>query len=343
MQTVRNLPTLQMLPPPPLGKEGWPWTPETLPISEKDSKNSESPKISIVTPSFNQGEFIEETIRSVLLQGYPNLEYIIIDGGSSDNSLEIIRKYEPWISYWISEPDRGQSHGINKGFEKSTGTILAWLNSDDLLKPNALHFVAKNLRDFSTPTWLVGGTEIIDASSQFLDTRFVADISRKTLISWLANWFPQQSTFWNRSMWERVRPLDEKLHYTMDLDLWLSTIEQANPIYCDRLLSCYRYQPAAKTQGDADVVWQETLQVFKNYLRSSNLDVTQKREIARAISQEALVYANRSSVRRQIYHYLLSAIEHHPSTLLTQKFIYAIAKLVLGRNNYQFLSKLLKP
>ena len=103
------------------------------------------PKISIVTPSYNQGEFIERTIRSVLLQGYPNLEYIIIDGGSTDRSVELIGKYEPFIRYWVSEPDKGQSNAINKGFQHASGGIFAWLNSDDIYLPGALVAVAKAL------------------------------------------------------------------------------------------------------------------------------------------------------------------------------------------------------
>ena len=113
------------------------------------SSNTESfderisyPKISIVTPSFNQGKYIEQTILSVINQNYPNLEYIIIDGGSTDETVNIIKKYEPWITYWVSEPDRGQSHAINKGIEKCTGHIFNWLNSDDWYEPNTLFDVA---------------------------------------------------------------------------------------------------------------------------------------------------------------------------------------------------------
>ena len=114
-------PTINELPSPPPGKRGWPWTEDSPQLPDTMPDGSPWPKISIVTPSLNQGPFIEETIRSVLLQGYPNLEYIIMDGGSTDESIEIIKKYEPWLAYWESEPDRGQSHAINKGFQRASG------------------------------------------------------------------------------------------------------------------------------------------------------------------------------------------------------------------------------
>jgi glycosyltransferase involved in cell wall biosynthesis len=135
-------PTLSELPPPPPGRHGWPWTEETPRAPDATIDDSSWPLISIVTPSFNQGHFIEETIRSILLQGYPDLEYIIIDGGSTDNTLGIIDKYQPWLSYVVSEPDNGQNDAIKKGWKRSTGKILAWLNSDDVYEPNSLIRVA---------------------------------------------------------------------------------------------------------------------------------------------------------------------------------------------------------
>ena len=124
-------PTLDELPPPPSGKAGWPWTEEGPPIPDASAERQQWPRVSIVTPSYNQGRFLEETIRSVLLQGYPDFEYFIIDGGSADESLEIIRRYEPWLTYWTSEPDRGQSDAINKGWARATGDVVTYLNSDD--------------------------------------------------------------------------------------------------------------------------------------------------------------------------------------------------------------------
>ncbi|RPH92435.1 MAG: glycosyltransferase, partial [Lysobacterales bacterium] len=115
-------PGLNELPPPPAGRSGWPWTAETPPPGAADA-SADWPRITIVTPSFNQAEYIEETIRSVLLQGYPDLEYYVIDGGSTDGSADIIRKYAQYLAGWASEPDRGQSHALNKGFARASGQV----------------------------------------------------------------------------------------------------------------------------------------------------------------------------------------------------------------------------
>ena len=139
---LMRCPRLAELPPPPEGKTGWPWTVETPRLPPARPDDSPWPSISIVTPSFNQGTYLEETIRSILLQGYPNLEYIIIDGGSTDESAAIIKKYERWLTYWVSEPDQGQPQAINKGFARVSGEIGGYLNSDDFYLSNALSAAA---------------------------------------------------------------------------------------------------------------------------------------------------------------------------------------------------------
>ena len=136
-------PTLNELPPPLPGRTGWPWTEECPQLPDTMPDASLWPRVSIVTPSYNQGQFVEETIRSVLLQGYPHLEYMVVDGGSIDQSVQIIRKYEPWLAFWVSEKDNGQSHAINKGWRRAQGDIIAYLNSDDRLEVGALRCVAE--------------------------------------------------------------------------------------------------------------------------------------------------------------------------------------------------------
>jgi glycosyltransferase involved in cell wall biosynthesis len=137
-------PTLSELPPPPPGKTGWPWDVAGPPPAPAGFGAPPRPRISIVTPSYNQGAFIEAAIRSVLLQGYPDLEYGVVDGGSTDGSVEVIRKYAPWLTFWVSEPDRGQSHAINKGFARCRGQVCNWLCTDDVLLPGALLEVAQH-------------------------------------------------------------------------------------------------------------------------------------------------------------------------------------------------------
>ena len=225
------------------------------------------PKISIVTPSYNQGQYIEANIRSVLLQNYPNLEYIVMDGGSSDNTIEILEKYESWISYWISEPDDGQSNAINKGMHRSEGDILYWLNSDDLLKPGALRIVAQKLR-LDEAAWLIGAAEVTNSRGKKKYIKHLTDnLTKNTFSHWNLDWIPQQSTFWNRKIFEKCGPVDETLHYAMDVDFLYRLFSIANPVVCSDILACYRIHNHAKTQDMGDESIHETAQwIVQNLL-----------------------------------------------------------------------------
>lgn len=211
-------PGISELPPPPAGKTGWPWTSDGP--AKDNGPSIPLPVISLVTPSYNQGQFIERTIRSVLLQGYPNLEYFIIDGGSTDETVDIIRKYEPWLSGWTSEPDRGQSHAINKGFARCSGEVINWLNSDDLLAKDALSAVGHAFVE-SPDTDIVLGLcrreYLSDPHAGHLD-RPLPSMERVAMLP-VINPITQPSCFIRRAIIQRDPVVDESLHYTMDFDL----------------------------------------------------------------------------------------------------------------------------
>jgi glycosyltransferase involved in cell wall biosynthesis len=238
------------LPVPPLGREGWPWTdaPEPLPATMPDGRPW--PRVSVVTPSYNQGQFLEQTIRSVLLQGYPNLEYIVIDGGSTDESVEVIKKYEPHLAHWESERDRGQSHAINKGFARATGEIICWLNSDDYHAPDTLASAAECLAEGTGNYALVGHCVQV-----FADGRPpVKGIGKyegltRMLEYWKGYHMHQPSMFWRREVFERVGYLDEAQYYIMDFDYWVRMARHFDFRNVDRVLSYAVYHDDAKT-GD---------------------------------------------------------------------------------------------
>ena len=207
------------------------------------------PRITIVTPSFNQGQYLEQTIRSVLEQNYPNLEYIICDGGSTDNSVEIIKKYEKHLSFWCSEKDRGQSHAINKGFERATGDLYAYINSDDYFLPGAFDRVASAYQDGGK--FIVGWSQYLEPNGDFrpYPVQRHADPS-----DWLIkNPIPQQSSFWASSLWKKLGPFREDLHYSFDYEYWLRLKFKAGvgPHVVHQCLAIFRLHQASKTMSGA--------------------------------------------------------------------------------------------
>lgn len=207
------------------------------------------PTISVVTPSFNQGAFLEDAIRSVLDQQYPRLHYGIIDGGSDDNSLEIIKKYEQHLHYWVSEPDGGQSEAINKGFAKVDGDVLGWLNSDDRLMPGALQIIGDYFVQHPECQWLVGAGQGVSPKGEIIDTKAPKDISFNGILDWAENSFYQPSVFWRRELLERVGPIREDLEYTMDYELWLRFAEACDGSAIPVLLSKATVHSAAKSEA----------------------------------------------------------------------------------------------
>jgi glycosyltransferase involved in cell wall biosynthesis len=211
-------PTLRELPPPPRDKTGWPWTEESPQLPNALPDGRPWPTISIVTPSYNQGLFLEETIRSVLLQGYPNLEYIVIDGASSDDSLKIIEKYASWIAFWTSEPDDGPSHAIAKGFSRATGSVFSWLNSDDVLLPMAAGVAASLIVKGMDVAY---GHRLRISEDGFVYDFDIAPKSISRLMFCTGTWLPQETVFFSRSIYERAHGINEKNVLDFDYDLWI--------------------------------------------------------------------------------------------------------------------------
>ncbi|HUF39909.1 MAG TPA: glycosyltransferase family 2 protein [Anaerolineales bacterium] len=220
-------------------------------------------RVTIVTPSFNQAPFLEQTIRSVLDQDHADLEYILVDGGSTDESSEIIRRHADRLAWWVSEPDRGQTDAINKGFARATGEILAWLNSDDTYEPGAVREAAAYLDSHPDVGMVYGDANFIDSDSRIIG-RFNARQTDYERLMRGAVYIPQQAAFFRRSLWERVGPLDSSFYFAMDFDLWVRLAKISRLEYLPgRIWANFRLHEAAKTIADDPRCWPEMLKVHR--------------------------------------------------------------------------------
>ena len=205
------------------------------------------PRISIITPSFNQAAFLERTILSVLDQGYPNLEYIVVDGGSTDGSVEIIKRYASRLAYWVSEPDRGQSHAINKGLQRATGEWVGWQNSDDPYLPGSFARVAEAARKNPQAGLIIGDMQLIAADDGVIrDQRYVRPTYRALLAEGMV--LTNQASFWRRDLHARIGWLDESLHYGFDYEWFLRVLQTGcRAVHIPEILGALRYHADTKT------------------------------------------------------------------------------------------------
>ena len=243
------------------------------------------PKISIVTPSLNQGAFLERTVCSVLDQDYPNLEYIVMDGGSQDESIGIIRKYESKLAYWTSQPDQGQSHAINCGMSKATGEIVAWLNSDDFYLPGTLKAVARAFKDAPAAAFVYGNAEFIEDGK-------VLDKKRGGVFHWEKELFQDQmnvsqpAAFFSAKLWHKIGGVREDLHYRMDYELFLRISQLGEAKYIDQTFARIEKHAQAKTVKCSMDCTRETFKVLKS------LSVMDRETKCRAVAKSHYRFLN---------------------------------------------------
>jgi glycosyltransferase involved in cell wall biosynthesis len=266
-----SCPSLQELPAPPAGKTGWPWTEEstTLPATMPDGRAW--PRITVVTPSFNQGAFLEGTLRSILLQGYPDLEYFVLDGGSTDGSVEIIKKYAPWLSGWVSEPDGGQSAAIDRGLRRGSGLFATWINSDDMLCRDALVTHASRV-GFQPGVIYAGHCLHIDATDRLLKSHRGRVHSLEDLLRIRTVWrapgqrghLVQPEVLFPRQLALEVGGLNRDNHRTMDYELWgRLLLAGARFEYTDITFGMFRLHEQQKTHDG----WRTTQSLISTAIR----------------------------------------------------------------------------
>lgn len=248
------VPQISELPRPPAGLTGWPWTEGSPPPADTLPDGRPWPTISVVTPSYNQGRFLEETLRSVLLQGYPDLEYIVMDGGSTDDSAAIIEKYAPWLTTWTSEPDAGQGDALCRGFEQAAGTVFGWLNSDDVYRPGALRVLAELRAQHEDCVAWIGAVEETDEKGHPSGIVMPRSRSREEMACWLVDktGFHQPGCLFDAGAYREAGGIDARFHYFLDVDLWLRLAKLGRFATTDRVVATARIYPQAKSHAAAD-------------------------------------------------------------------------------------------
>ena len=303
------------------------------------------PKITIITPSYNQGQYLEQTIDSVLSQNYPNLEYIVIDGGSQDNSVEIIRKYEKYLTFWVSEKDKGQSDAINKGLKRATGEVINWLNSDDYYEKNTLQIVGETFQNPQTNV-LCGRSRIFyDGSNKTSHFSSGTDIYKNNLaktIGWAR--IDQPGTFFRASAINAMGLLNPKLHYVMDKEWWIRYLllfGLDNILQIGDILVNFRLHDNSKTVSQQENFQKETNRIYAEI--ANILDIETPKELLGNYVENQEFLENRfykkidkSLAEKALHYYLLYKADESyylGNTILAKKYLKNIKKDVLKEDD----------
>ncbi len=331
-------PSLNELPAPSPGKTGWPWTEESERLPATMPDGSPWPKISIVTPSYGQGQFIEETIRAVLLQGYPDIEFIIIDGGSQDNTVELIKKYEPFIAYWVSEKDSGQANAINKGFARATGQIYYWINSDAYPEKGVFTLAIKRFQENTGVNVLYGDCYYIDANGQSKGKYNTSEFSLENLVE--TDFIAQPTVFFTGKTWLELGRARETLRCAMDYELWLRwALKGVEFKFCPEIVAYYRLHENSKTVSLLRTSQNESFRLLLELKDTHQLNSKLQQNIPKAIYGFCR-YSYWQLDLHQFWYYLYQYIKftkRPPDFFLMRKALMALFGIRINRTAFKIL------
>ena len=303
--------------PGPGKRSGWPWT-EASPHGDFTNV----PVVTIVTPSLNQGRFLEETLRSVLLQGYPNLEYIVLDGGSTDDSRSILERYDPYLSHWESAPDAGQSDALNRGFARAGGEIIGWVNSDDLLSPGAITASVAALVASPEAGFSYGDWALIDAESRVTGHETPPQVTNAGLLDRLQSYVAQPTLVFRKSALEEAGLLDPDLHLIMDFDLLLRLTARFEGVRASGEIARFRLHPDAKTPTMQTRAWRERGRVVRRFLDGPGAPAaarSRRGRILAAYHRQAGLYGLRTGRALWALDHATRSLRHHPGQVLDRR------------------------
>ncbi len=303
--------------PGPGERSGWPWTEAPPPSDVVDA-----PTVTVVTPSLNQGRFLEETMRSVLLQGYPDLEYIVLDGGSTDNSRSILERYDPFLSHWESGPDAGQSDALNRGFQRASGEFIGWVNSDDILSPGAIGASVAALSASPEAGFSYGDWAVIDAESRVTGHETPPDVTNSGLLARMQSYVAQPTLFFRKSALDEAGLLDPDLHLIMDFDLLLRLTARFEGIRAAGEIARFRLHPDAKTPNHQTRAWEERGRVVRRFLDGADApsEARSKRgRLLAAYHRQAALYGLRTGRPQWLLSHAVRSLLKHPEQVLERR------------------------
>lgn len=295
--------------------------------------------ITVITPSYNQGKYIEETIQSVLSQDYPDIEYIVIDGGSTDKTVEVLKKYDNFIK-WVSEPDNGQTAAINKGLKVAGGDIVAYLNSDDLYEPGTLSTVAEFFRQNKDIAMVYGDTIHINEQSLPLETHRTGEIDLRKYLMW-DFYLPQPSVFFRKEVIDSLGYFDERLHLAMDYDYWIRIILNYPTVYIPKVFSRIRIYPEAKSRAMDYRYHNERLAILNSIFRAYNLEQYRKDAYSYTYFSAALIFMKRHYNREAVRNFNI-ARRIDPRYLIHPYLYWAFLEMAIGEKYAHRLKTQLK-